>query len=195
MSPSSRTPEGDFQRCWACGKDVVIEPSMPTGDAPCPHCGQLIWHDLLPDNRKQNESSASRQASAITAGKPGVIVETFARSVRLCPENLMYRQALRGSEYILYSQNGTGAFMSGLRVQRIRRRIRAAKSRNDWDTVDRLAEDGLRINPWNTELNVDLGLACRERGRRDVARYAFECALNSSPDRDDIRELINGLTP
>jgi hypothetical protein len=26
-----------------CGKDLRIEPSLPTGDAPCPHCGQLLW--------------------------------------------------------------------------------------------------------------------------------------------------------
>jgi hypothetical protein len=29
-----------------CGKDLRMEPSLPTGDAPCPHCGHLVW--LLP---------------------------------------------------------------------------------------------------------------------------------------------------
>jgi mannitol/fructose-specific phosphotransferase system IIA component (Ntr-type) len=50
MHPSSRTPEGEDNRCPVCGHDVCIEPSSPPGDAPCPHCGHLLWftsaHDL-----------------------------------------------------------------------------------------------------------------------------------------------------
>jgi anti-sigma B factor antagonist len=26
-----------------CGKEVIVDPSIPPGDAPCPHCGQLLW--------------------------------------------------------------------------------------------------------------------------------------------------------
>lgn len=43
---SSRTPEGDKNCCSLCGKEVVLEPStFPTQDAPCPHCGHLLWFD------------------------------------------------------------------------------------------------------------------------------------------------------
>ena len=43
MEPSTRTPEGQPNRCPICGKEVRIEPSWPPGDAPCPHCGHLLW--------------------------------------------------------------------------------------------------------------------------------------------------------
>jgi PTS system fructose-specific IIA component/PTS system nitrogen regulatory IIA component len=43
MEPSSRTPEGEPNRCPICGHVVAIEPSRPPGDAPCPHCGHLLW--------------------------------------------------------------------------------------------------------------------------------------------------------
>lgn len=44
MESSSRTPEGDSTRCPVCGKPTRIEPStVPTPDAPCPHCGSLLW--------------------------------------------------------------------------------------------------------------------------------------------------------
>ncbi len=43
MKPSSRTPEGQPNHCPVCGKDLKIEPSRPPGDAPCPHCGHLLW--------------------------------------------------------------------------------------------------------------------------------------------------------
>jgi acyl carrier protein len=42
MSVSTRTPEGSPHRCPICGKSVTIEPSDPTGDAPCPNCGYLL---------------------------------------------------------------------------------------------------------------------------------------------------------
>jgi acyl carrier protein len=43
MIASSRTPEGTLNRCPVCKKAIEIEPSMPFGDAPCPHCGCLLW--------------------------------------------------------------------------------------------------------------------------------------------------------
>jgi hypothetical protein len=49
MLPASRTPEGEPNRCLVCGKDVVIEPSHPPGDAPCPHCGSLLWFSEVLD--------------------------------------------------------------------------------------------------------------------------------------------------
>lgn len=42
--PSSRTPEGEPSRCPVCRQEVRIDPStVPTKDAPCPHCGCLLW--------------------------------------------------------------------------------------------------------------------------------------------------------
>jgi mannitol/fructose-specific phosphotransferase system IIA component (Ntr-type) len=43
MKPSSRTPEGEPNCCPVCGAAIVIEPSRPPGDAPCPSCGTLVW--------------------------------------------------------------------------------------------------------------------------------------------------------
>ncbi len=43
MEPSTRTPEGEPNRCPVCGKPLKIDPSRPPGDAPCPHCGHLLW--------------------------------------------------------------------------------------------------------------------------------------------------------
>ena len=43
MDISSRTPEGSENHCPVCGQFVRMTPSEPTGDAPCPHCGCLLW--------------------------------------------------------------------------------------------------------------------------------------------------------
>lgn len=43
MSIASRTPEGSPGRCSLCGKKTQLEFSQPGDDAPCPHCGCLIF--------------------------------------------------------------------------------------------------------------------------------------------------------
>ena len=43
MNITSRTPEGEPNRCPVCGRFVRLTPSQPLGDAPCPHCGVLLW--------------------------------------------------------------------------------------------------------------------------------------------------------
>lgn len=42
---ASRTPEGMPGDCPACGEAVCLEPSWPSGDAPCPRCGNLVWFE------------------------------------------------------------------------------------------------------------------------------------------------------
>ncbi len=44
MTISSRTPEGSPNHCPICDTLVCIEPSQPSGDAPCPGCGTLLWY-------------------------------------------------------------------------------------------------------------------------------------------------------
>lgn len=64
---SSRTPEGQPNQCPVCGKDTRTEPStMPTRDAPCPHCGSLLW--FAPGSLATHEpraAAAERRADEI----------------------------------------------------------------------------------------------------------------------------------
>ncbi len=43
MVISSRTPDGWPNECPICGHSILILPSPNTLDAPCPHCGHLLW--------------------------------------------------------------------------------------------------------------------------------------------------------
>ena len=63
MEPSTRTPEGEPNRCPVCGKPLRIEPSRPPGDAPCPHCGHLLWFG--PKKRDSYEKEAVKQESGV----------------------------------------------------------------------------------------------------------------------------------
>jgi acyl carrier protein len=43
MNIASGTPEGEPNRCPICDAILCMEPSQPASDAPCPHCGHLLW--------------------------------------------------------------------------------------------------------------------------------------------------------
>jgi hypothetical protein len=58
MEPSSRTPEGEANRCPVCAHEVRVVPSIPPGDAPCPHCGHLLW--FVPSDTEQVAASSEQ---------------------------------------------------------------------------------------------------------------------------------------
>jgi hypothetical protein len=49
MVVSSRTPEGEPDKCPICGGYTNLELSLQ-GDAPCPQCGVLRWIDGSPSH-------------------------------------------------------------------------------------------------------------------------------------------------
>ena len=57
MTISSRTPEGQPKRCPVCRRQLRLSPSWPSADAPCPHCGSLVWFPAA-------------NTSRVTAGPP-----------------------------------------------------------------------------------------------------------------------------
>jgi hypothetical protein len=69
MEPSSRTPEGVPNRCPVCGKRVRLEPSTPPGDAPCPHCGHLLWFQL-PEGKGDSSSGQVDRSARVSGESP-----------------------------------------------------------------------------------------------------------------------------
>lgn len=65
MIISSRTPEGEPNRCAVCGHRCRIEPSCLTPDAPCPSCGQLLWFP-----QKTEATRKTKYASSVLEGRP-----------------------------------------------------------------------------------------------------------------------------
>lgn len=67
MVISSRTPEGDPNRCPICGCDVRLEPSWPRRDAPCPKCGHLLWFSRPSNTAGEEARSAGLEAALLKA--------------------------------------------------------------------------------------------------------------------------------
>ena len=95
--PSSRTPEGEDNRCIVCGHDVRIDPTRPPGDAPCPNCGTLLWFAEIPQDTPQIRQAAilwERANAAIAHRKLAVAMRLLQQAILLDPANEQFKTTL-----------------------------------------------------------------------------------------------------
>ncbi|MGE3316307.1 MAG: tetratricopeptide repeat protein [Planctomycetaceae bacterium] len=120
-------------------------------------------------------------------------IDMATKAVRFVPDNLLYRQTLRGVEERKYNNNKTGAKMAGLKLTGIRTRITRARMKSDWQSLDAAAEDGLAVNPWEAQLNADLGEACHNLGYAEVAIFSYQRAVAGDPNNKGFLEKLANL--
>jgi tetratricopeptide (TPR) repeat protein len=109
-------------------------------------------------------------------------IEMYRKAVQLAPDNLTFRQSLRGAEYKMYDDNKSGAKFASIRLTGVRNTIRKLRKAKDWPAVDLAAEEGLTVNPWDAQLNADVGDACHSLGYAEVAEFAYQCAVEGNPE-------------
>ncbi len=116
-------------------------------------------------------------------------IEMFGQCAKVKPDNLAYRQVLRNCEFKKYRDNKTGASMASMRLMGIRSKVKKARGAKHWAELDQAAEEGLTVNPWDAQLNYDLGEAARQQGHDDVAVFAFQLAVQGDPKN---KEFLRG---
>lgn len=130
--------------------------------------------------------------AAVTKKNFDYAVEQFSTAARLVPDNLVYRQTLRGAEYQMYNNNGSGARMAGAKLMGVRGRVKKAKGKEDWKTMNEEAEKGLQINPWDAQLEAWVGEACAKMELLDLAIFAYSNAVKQEKENIPyLRELAN----
>uniref|UniRef100_A0A7C2NYC1 Tetratricopeptide repeat protein n=1 Tax=Schlesneria paludicola TaxID=360056 RepID=A0A7C2NYC1_9PLAN len=117
-------------------------------------------------------------------------IQMFGQCCAIVPDNLVYRQTLRNCEYKKYKDNKTGASMAGMRLMGIRGKVKKARSAKNWKELMEAAEEGLAINPWDAQLNADLGEAARHLGYDDIAVFGYGLAKTAEPKN---KEYLEGL--
>ncbi|MCA9071160.1 MAG: tetratricopeptide repeat protein, partial [Planctomycetaceae bacterium] len=114
-------------------------------------------------------------------------VEQFSTAAKLVPDNLVYRQTLRGAEYAMYDNNGSGARMSGAKLMGVRGRVKKARGKEDWKTMNEEAESGLKVNPWDAQLEAWVGEACVNLGFQEIGIFAYSNAVKN--DKENVTYL------
>lgn len=120
-------------------------------------------------------------------------VKMYGTAVQLVPDNLMFRQNLRGCERKMYNENKSGAKLASLKLTGVRSRIRKARSKKEWVAMDQAAEEGLTINPWDPQLNADMAEACFNLDRPELAEYGYRIAVEYDPDNKVFLQKLGEL--
>jgi len=129
-----------------------------------------------------------RGSKAVSNEDYDYAVEMFHKAAVLVPDNLAYRQSLRAAEFKKYGNNGKGAgAMSKPKLMGLRSKLSRAKSKNEWDEVDKIAEEALKLSPWDAGFNAAVGEACKERGYNHVAIFAYRTAVGPTGEPENIK--------
>lgn len=132
-------------------------------------------------NSEENIKRASlcyrRGVEAVEKQNWDLAGEMFAVSVKFCPDKLNFRQLLRNSTCKRYKDNKSGAgAITKMKLTGIRGRVKKAKTAKEWAEADLACEEGLAINPWDVQLNVELGEVAQARGFLEIAQFALTFA-------------------
>jgi tetratricopeptide (TPR) repeat protein len=117
-------------------------------------------------------------------------IQMATQCCQMKPDNLVYRQTLRNNEFKKYKDNKTGASMAGMRLMGVRSKIKKAKGAQNWKEMMDAVEEGLAINPWDGQLNADLGEAALALEYADIAAFAYNLAKAAEPKN---KEYLTGL--
>lgn len=120
-------------------------------------------------------------------------IQMYTTSVKLVPDNLTFRQSLRFTEYKKYDDNKRGAAMASMKLMGPKGRIKKSRIAKNWPAVAEAAEDGLAINPWDAQLNADLGDALKELGHLDVAIFSYQQSLGVEPGNIEVNKSLATL--
>ena len=118
-------------------------------------------------------------------------IEMFGMCVKLVPDNMGFRQHLRGVTKKKYNDNGTGAgTLAKTKLMGLRSRIKKSKAAKNFEDADKACEEGLLLNPWDVQLHVDLAEICKETERTDLAAWAYSLARQGDMNSIDINVAL-----
>jgi tetratricopeptide (TPR) repeat protein len=146
-----------------------------------------------PEQKKIAADCWKRGNEAVPKENWDYAIQMYSTSVKFEPDNLMFRQSLRFTEYKKYGDNRTGAKMAGMRLMGVRGRIKKCRMGKDWKGVAEAAEEGLTVNPWDAQLNADLGDACVQLGFQEVAVFSYTESLKIEPTNVAVNKALGLL--
>jgi len=104
--------------------------------------------------------------------------QMYREACKLKPDNLVYRQSLRGVQRLKFSNDPTKVSrMVGLRLQPLRMKIGMAKSRQKWNEALDLCEEVFVQSPWDLDASISAAEASEHLGLKKVAQYFIEAVL------------------
>jgi hypothetical protein len=168
-----------------CGKAVIIEPSIPPGDAPCPHCGHLLWFHVSDQPRFARrleivfDVASKKAAGSTTARDFGYVSELIGQCVLGDPSNAVYVRAFVENLQEKYGNNKKRSPWTRFKGRKARAAVKQAVLQGNWDGVIKNGLKILAVDPWDVSTLTALAHACKNlagKGEASASSGFAECA-------------------
>jgi tetratricopeptide (TPR) repeat protein len=102
-------------------------------------------------------------------------IDMFREALKLVPENILYRQALRGVERRKFGNDPSKVGrLVGARLQSARLGVKATKAKGKWMEVLDACEDIFKHDPWHVGAAQDAADAAEHLGYLPLAKWLME---------------------
>jgi tetratricopeptide (TPR) repeat protein len=113
-------------------------------------------------------------------------IQMYQDACKLVPENLLYRQALRGVERRKFNNDPAKVGrLVGAKLQPARLRISTAKAKGQWAHVLEVCEEVFVHSPWDVGAARDLAEAAEKLDLKELARWSLESVHAQGLDKVD----------
>jgi tetratricopeptide (TPR) repeat protein len=115
-------------------------------------------------------------------------IEMYRQACKIVPDNLMYRQSLRGAEKRKFNNDPKKVGMLvGAKNQPIRLRARASRAKGNHQHVLEICEEAFVNNPWDVGASRDAAEAAEQLGYLTLAEWYVECVQSVTKDVDFLK--------
>src|SRR4051812_15781090 len=119
-------------------------------------------------------------------------INMYQGCCKLDPDNLIYRQALRGIERRKFGNDPAKVGrMASMSVQKIRLGAKMSKSKGNWKAVLETCEEAFVVNPWDVGTARDAAEACEHLEYLLVAQWLLESVQAQATEADFFRQLAH----
>jgi tetratricopeptide (TPR) repeat protein len=140
------------------------------------------------ENHKRAEIYFQTGTDAAQKGNLDYAIQMCQDACKLHPENLKYRQFLRGFERRKFGNDPTRVSkLSGARNQPIRMKARSKKSQGKFTEALELCEQAFVNNPWDVAAVREAAETAEAMGQKELAEWLVESVHGQANDIDFFR--------
>jgi tetratricopeptide (TPR) repeat protein len=110
-------------------------------------------------------------------------IDMYGAALKLFPDNLVYRQSLRGVERRKFGNEPSRVSrLVGPRVQSIRLGVKTSKAKHKWHDALEGCEEAFKHDPWNVGVAEDAADAAEQLGLLPLAKWLLESVHGHAGD-------------
>jgi tetratricopeptide (TPR) repeat protein len=124
-----------------------------------------------PEEQRVAMGQFQRAQQVLFTGDLDYVIQLLSTCCKLDPLNFTYRRELRKAEKKKYKDNKKGSKTAIFKMPGIRMRMKTALQTKKYKQALDIGEEALRVNPWDTAIQLDMATAADAMGMTDVALH------------------------